>query len=80
MCMLYEQFKKLKTFNWKVGIKVRESGSKTNILLSLNRILRLERLKRKENVNGMKKLLFEKERYSSVVKLDNWDWTMFPLK
>ena len=78
--MLNEQFEKLKTFNWKVGIKVRESGSKANILLSLNRILRFERLKRKENVDGMKNLLFEKERYSSDDKLDSWDWTMFPSK
>ena len=78
--MLIEQFDKLKSFNWKVGIKVRELGSKANILLSLNRILRFERLKRKENVDGMKKLLFEKERYSSDAKLDSGDWTMFPLK
>ena len=78
--MLIEQFDKLRTFNWKVGIKVRESGSKANILLSLNRILRFERLKRKENVDGIEKLLSEKERYSSDVKLDRGDWTMFPLK
>ena len=78
--MLIEQFDKLKTFNWKVGIQVRKSGSKANILLSLNRILRFERLKRKENVVGIKKLLFEKERNSSDDKLDSGDWTMFPLK
>ena len=78
--MLIEQFDKLRTFNWKVGIQVRESGSKANILLSLNRILRFERLKRKQNVDGMNKLLFEKERYSSDAKLDNGDGTMFPLK
>ena len=78
--MLIEQLDKLKTFNWKVGIEVRESGSKANILLSLNRILNFERLKRKENVDGMKKLLFEKERYSSDAKLGSGDWTMFPLK
>ena len=78
--MLIEQFDKLRTFNWKVGIKVRESGSKANILLSLNRILRFGRLKRKENVDGIEKLLSEKERYSSDVKLDSGDWNMFPLK
>ena len=78
--MLIEQLDKLKTFNWKVGIQVRESGSKANILLSLNKILRFERLKRKENVDGIKKLLFEKERYSIDDKLDSEDWTMFPLK
>ena len=78
--MFNEQFDKLKTFNWKVGIQVRESGSKTNILLSLNRILRFERLERKDNVDGISKLLSEKERYSSDVKLDSGDWTMFPLK
>ena len=78
--MLIEQFDKLKTFNWKVGIQVRESGSKANILLSLNRILRFERLKRKENVDGMNKLLFEKKRYSSDAKLDSGDGTMFHLK
>ena len=78
--MLIEQLDKLKTFNWKVGIQVRESGSKANILLSLNRILRFERLKRKENVDGIKKLLFEKERFSSDDKLDSGDWAMFPLK
>ena len=78
--MLIEQFDKLRTFNWKVGIQVRESGSKANILLSLNRILRFERLKRKQNVDGMNKLLFEKERYSSDAKLDSGDGTMFPLK
>ena len=78
--MLIEQFDKLKTFNWKVGIQVRESGSKANILLSLNRILRFERLKRKENVDGMNKLLFEKKSYSSDAKLDSGDGTMFPLK
>ena len=78
--MLIEQFDKLKTFNWKVGIQVRKSGSKANILFSLNRILRFERLKRKENVVGIKKLLFEKERNSSDDKLDSGDWTMFPLK
>ena len=71
--MLIEQSDKLKTFNWKVGIQVRESGSKANIMLSLNRILRFERLKRKENVDGIKKLLFEKERYSSDDKLDSGD-------
>ena len=78
--MLIEQFDKLKTFNWKVGIQVRESGSKANILLSLNRILRFERLKRKQNVDGMNKLLYEKERYSSDAKLDSGDGTMFHLK
>ena len=78
--MLIEQFDKLKTFNWKVGIQVRESGSKANILLSLNRILRFERLKRKENVDGMNKLLFEKKMYSSDAKLDSGDGTMFHLK
>ena len=78
--MLIEQFDKLRTFNWKVGIQVKESGSKANILLSLNRILRFERLKRKQNVDGMNKLLFEKERYSSDAKLDSGDETMFPLK
>ena len=78
--MLIEQLDKLKTFNWKVGIQVRESGSKANILLSLNRILSFERLKRKENVDGIEKLLSEKERHSSDVKLDSGDWTMFPLK
>ena len=78
--MLIEQFDKLRTFNWKVGIQVRESGSKANILLSLNRILRFERLKRKQNVDGMNKLLFEKERYSSDAKLNSGDGTMFPLK
>ena len=78
--MLIEQLDKMKTFNWKVGIQVRESGSKANILLSLNKILRFERLKRKENVDGIKKLLFEKERYSIDDKLDSEDWTMFPLK
>ena len=78
--MLDEQFDKLKTFNWKVGIQVRESGSKANILLSLNRILRFERLERKDNVDGIEKLLYEKERYSSDVKLDSGDWTLFPLK
>ena len=78
--MLIEQLDKLKTFNWKVGIQVRESVSKANTLLSLNRILRFERLKRKENVDGIVKLLSEKERYSSDVKLDRGDWTMFPLK
>ena len=78
--MLIEQFDKLRTFNWKVGIKVRESGSKANILLSLNRILRFERLKRKENVDEIEKLLSKKERYSSDVKLDSGDWAVFPLK
>ena len=78
--MFNEQFDKLKTFNWKVGIQVRESDSKANILLSLNRILRFERLERKDNVDGIAKLLSEKERYSSDVKLDSGDWTMFPLK
>ena len=78
--MLIEQLDKMKTFNWKVGIQVRELGSKANILLSLNKILRFERLKRKENVDGIKKLLFEKERYSIDDKLDSEDWTMFPLK
>ena len=78
--MLIEQLDKLKTFNWKVGIQVRESGSKANILLSLNRILRFERLERKDSVDGIAKLLSEKERYSSDVKLDSGDWTMFPLK
>ena len=78
--MLIEQFDKLRTLNWKVGIQVRESVSKANTLLSLNRILRFERLKRKENVDGIVKLLSEKERYSSDVKLDSGDWTMFPLK
>ena len=78
--MLIEQFDKLRTFNWKVGIQVRESGSKANILLSLNRILRFERLKRKQNVDGMNKLLYEKERYSSDAKLDSGDGTMFHLK
>ena len=78
--MLGEQFDKLKTINWKVGIQVRESSSKANILLSLNRILRFERLERKDNVDGILKLLSEKERYSSDVKLDSGDWTMFPLK
>ena len=78
--MLDEQFDKLKTFNWKVGIQVRESGSKANILLSLNRILRFERLERKDNVEGIKKLLSEKERYSSDAKLGSGDWAMFPLK
>ena len=78
--MSIEQFDKLRTFNWKVGIQVRESGSKTNILLELDRILRFERLKRKENVDGIEKLLYEKERYSSDAKLDSGDWTMFPLK
>ena len=78
--MLNEQVDKLRTFNWTVGIQVRESGSKANILLSLNRILRFERLERKDNVDGIEKLLYEKERYSSDVKLDSGDWTMFPLK
>ena len=78
--MLGEQFDKLKTINWKVGIQVRESSSKANILLSLNRILRFERLERKDNVDGISKLLSEKERYSSDVKLDSGDWTIFPLK
>ena len=78
--MLDEQFDKLKTFNWKVGIQVRESSSKANILLSLNKILRFERLERKDNVDGIKKLLYEKERYSIDDKLDSEDWTMFPLK
>ena len=78
--MLIEQLDKLKTFNWKVGIQVRESGSKANILLSLNKILRFERLERKDNVDGIKKLLYEKERYSIDDKLDSEDWTMFPLK
>ena len=79
--MLIEQFDKLRTFNWKVGIQVRELGSKANILLSLNyKILRFERLKRKENVDGMNKLLFEKQKYSSDAKLDSGDGTMFPLK
>ena len=78
--MLGEQFDKLKTINWKVGIQVRESSSKANILLSLNRILRFERLERKDNVDGIKKLLYEKERYSIDDKLDSEDWTMFPLK
>ena len=71
--MLNEQFDKLKTFNWKVGIQVWESGSKANILLSLNKILRFERLKRNDNVDGIKKLLFEKERYSSDDKFDSGD-------
>ena len=78
--MLNEHLDKLKTFNWKVGIQVRESGSKANILLSLNRILRFESLERKDNVDGIEKLLSEKERYSSDVKLDSGDWIMFPLK
>ena len=78
--MLNEHLDKLKTFNWKVGIQVRESSSKANILLSPTRILRFERLKRKENVDGVKNLLFEKERYSSDDKLDSGDWAMFPLK
>ena len=78
--MLIEQLDKMKTFNWKVGIQVRESGSKANILLSLNKILRFERLERKDNVDGIKKLLYEKERYSIDDKLDSEDWTMFPLK
>ena len=73
MRMLNEQFDKLKTFNCKVGIQVWESGSKANILLSLNKILRFERLKRNDNVDGIKKLLFEKERYSSDDKLDSGD-------
>ena len=78
--MLIEQLYKLKTFNWKVGIQVRESSSKANILFSLNRILSFERLERKDNVDGIEKLLSEKERYSSDVKLDSGDWTIFPLK
>ena len=78
--MLDEQFDKLKTFNWKVRIQVRESGPKANILLPLNRILRVERWERKDNVDGIEKLLSEKERYPSDVKLDSGDWTMFPLK
>ena len=78
--MLIEQLYKLKTFNWKVGIQVRESSSKANILFSLNRILSFERLERKDNVDGIEKLLSEKERYSSDVKLNSGDWTMFPLK
>ena len=78
--MLNEQLEKLKIFNWKVGIEVGESGSKAIILLSLNyKILRFERLKRKENVDGMNKLLFEKERYSSDENLDSGVW-MFPSK
>ena len=78
--MLIEQFDKLRTFNWKVGIQIRESGSKANILLELARILRFERLKRKENVDGIKNLLSRKERYTSDDKLDSGDWAMFPLK
>ena len=78
--MLNEHLDKLKTFNWKVGIQVRESGSKANILLSPTRILSFERLKRKENVDGIKNLLSEKERYTSDDKLDSGDWAMFPLK
>ena len=71
--MLNEQFDKLKTFNWKVGIQDWESGSNANLLLSLNKILRFERLKRNDNVDGIKKLLFEKERYSSDDKFDSGD-------
>ena len=71
--MLNEQFDKLKTFNWKVGIQEWESGSNANLLLSLNKIVRFERLKRNDNVDGIKKLLFEKERYSSDDKFDSGD-------
>ena len=78
--MLNEHLDKLKTFNWKVGIQVRESDSKANILLSPTRILSFERLKRKENVDGIKNLLSEKERYTSDDKIDSGDWAMFPLK
>ena len=78
--MLNEHLDKLKTFNWKVGIQVRESVSKAKILLSPTRFLRFERLKRKENVDGIKNLLSEKERYTSDDKLDSGDWAMFPLK
>ena len=73
MRMLNEQFDKLKTFNWKVGIQEWESGSNANLLLSLNKIVRFERLKRNDNVDGIKKLLFEKERYSSDDKFDSGD-------
>ena len=71
--MLNEQFDKLKTFNWKVGIQEWESGSNANLLLSLNKIVWFERLKRNDNVDGIKKLLFEKERYSSDDKFDSGD-------
>ena len=71
--MLIELFDKLKTFNWKVGIQEWESGSNANLLLSLNKIVRFERLKRNDNVDGIKKLLFEKERYSSDDKFDSGD-------
>ena len=77
--MLIEQLDKQKTFNWKVGIQVRELGSKANILLSLNKILRFKRLKRNDNVDGIKRSLFDKQSNSSDVKLDSGE-TMFPLK
>ena len=77
--MLIEQLDKQKTFNWKVGIQVRVSDSKANILLSPNRILRFKRLKRNDNVDGIKRSLFDKQSNSSDVKLDSGE-TMFPLK
>ena len=77
--MLIEQLDKQKTFNWKVGIQVRVLDSKANILLSPNRILRFKRLKRNDNVDGIKRSLFDKQSNSSDVKLDSGE-TMFPLK
>jgi len=66
----------LKTFNWEAGVQV----SETILLLSLSMALRFERLENEDNVIGFNKWLFDKERYSSDVKLDSWDWAMFPLK
>lgn len=76
MSPLNEHFDMLKTFNWEAGVQV----SKTILLLSLSMALRFERLENEDNVFGFNKWLFDKERYSSDVKLDSWDWEMFPLK